>query len=74
MASLRNARLAAAVTAIAVALSSVGPADAAMPVRKGVSLASARSPAPEPAAWAMMLLGVGATGLALRRRRRVRPA
>ena len=34
-------------------------------------IASAQAPLPEPATWAMMLLGFGAIGLSLRQRRRV---
>lgn len=43
--------------------------DAANPNFTFTGNASAASPVPEPAAWAMMILGVGAVGFALRRQK-----
>ncbi len=39
--------------------------------QNSITLASVTSPVPEPATWAMMLVGFGAAGVSLRRRKRV---
>ncbi len=51
---------------------SMDPADA-QAFREGATYASS-SPVPEPATWAIMIAGFGATGGVLRRRRRTAPA
>lgn len=49
-----------------IALADLGPSPG---VVAAFSLAEVASPTPEPATWAMLIVGLGATGAALRRRR-----
>lgn len=48
-----------------------GPGQGGIPAGLGVRLDSVRGAVPEPATWAMMLLGFGAIGASMRRRRTI---
>ena len=58
------------ITSVAGALAS-SPVTIDFEKQNSLTLGSATPPVPEPATWAMMLLGFGATGYAMRRRRKI---